>query len=512
MTTFIEKLDSRLKIIFVSVAVGMIVAHGMTVFNKYAVHDEVGHLFGTIEYVLFRLNIKFGRWGLDLFQYFVSHFWGRSGEADTFSMPLMSGLYIVFFLSLTVFFIVKLLNIKNTVTCFLLGALFVTYPFMATLFAFNFLAPYYIFSLFLSVAGAFLLCQGKKIYFLSGIFAVVFSLSIYQAFFPITLSLIFLFFIKNVSDDAEKEEKSFYKIFFYLAGCGLALGIYLGISYWLVHSYNTSLTGYQHIDKMGQEGFFTYIRRVGVAYSEFFSPLSSFPLNTKYIYYLVLLLCFTLQLFLCAHFPVKKKCQTLLLVLVFPLAVNFVYIMCPHDDSESYRIVTLALWIGHLMVFVWFSFLLENIHASKAGAIRKAGYIVLSVMVLMCGRIDNICYFQIAFNQARTNSYFTSLIAQIKNTEGYRQEYPVAYINEFDKQDGNVKDMPFLNPSIPPYWGTKWLINNYAWKEFVAYWCAYKPDLVSGKDFENLPEVQAMPRYPDYGSIKVINNTVVVKF
>ncbi|MBR1777795.1 MAG: hypothetical protein IJ752_04330 [Alphaproteobacteria bacterium] len=57
-----------------------------------------------------------------------------------------------------------------------------------------------------------------------------------------------------------------------------------------------------------------------------------------------------------------------------------------------------------------------------------------------------------------------------------------------------------------------WLVNDYMWKEFVSNWCAYSPDFARSEDFENLPEVQEIPHYPDYASIKVIRNTVVVKF
>ena len=43
-------------------------------------------------------------------------------------------------------------------------------------------------------------------------------------------------------------------------------------------------------------------------------------------------------------------------------------------------------------------------------------------------------------------------------------------------------------------------------------WCAYKPQLGEKELFENTNQVKNMPHYPDFGSIQVINETIVVKF
>ena len=55
-------------------------------------------------------------------------------------------------------------------------------------------------------------------------------------------------------------------------------------------------------------------------------------------------------------------------------------------------------------------------------------------------------------------------------------------------------------------------INNYAWRDFVDKWCGYKPLVGNEEEFKQIPEVRNMPSYPDSGSIKVIDKTVVIKF
>ena len=81
-------------------------------------------------------------------------------------------------------------------------------------------------------------------------------------------------------------------------------------------------------------------------------------------------------------------------------------------------------------------------------------------------------------------------------------------------KDKNVRKMSFAwASSIPtPFYGTFFMLNSYAKKEFMNHWLAYKPNYLDAEDYEKLPEVQMMPHYPDKGSIKLINDVIVVKF
>ena len=105
------------------------------------------------------------------------------------------------------------------------------------------------------------------------------------------------------------------------------------------------------------------------------------------------------------------------------------------------------------------------------------------------------------------------MIAAIKSTEDYKDEYPVAFINPNQIRDKTMREIGELNAlNISPYFGTDGLLNNYVWGNFLNIWCAYKPDQADPGQFVDLPEVTSMPHYPDQGSIKVVNETVVVKF
>ena len=55
-------------------------------------------------------------------------------------------------------------------------------------------------------------------------------------------------------------------------------------------------------------------------------------------------------------------------------------------------------------------------------------------------------------------------------------------------------------------------MNNWAWEQFLARWCGFEAQTVDPEKVKAWPEVKAMHCYPDDGSIRVIRDTVVVKF
>lgn len=92
---------------------------------------------------------------------------------------------------------------------------------------------------------------------------------------------------------------------------------------------------------------------------------------------------------------------------------------------------------------------------------------------------------------------------------------PVAYINGDKKNEENLHLDPFDNLfRIMPYdFSTN--INAYNWTYYMKIWCGYSPTQISEDDILVLSqseEVKAMPSYPDDGSIRIIDEIIVVKF
>ena len=95
--------------------------------------------------------------------------------------------------------------------------------------------------------------------------------------------------------------------------------------------------------------------------------------------------------------------------------------------------------------------------------------------------------------------------------EGYEDTLPIAFIKNGDIEDSTLKEIFVWDYfSINPYRDIDYIFN-YDWWLYISTWLGFSPERVDSKKFETMPQVIEMPCYPDYGSIKIIDETVVVK-
>ena len=130
-------------------------------------------------------------------------------------------------------------------------------------------------------------------------------------------------------------------------------------------------------------------------------------------------------------------------------------------------------------------------------------------------RFDNECYLRIHFTQAQATRYFSSLVTRIQSTKNYNSWQNVCYIGTPNpgREDNSAEEIAeFQHIEVVPYYGFRSAVQDWVWKKYLRIWCGYTAHEVDASYFQDNPEVQAMPRYPDEGSIKVIDDTLIVKF
>ena len=172
---------------------------------------------------------------------------------------------------------------------------------------------------------------------------------------------------------------------------------------------------------------------------------------------------------------------------------------------------------SQLFLFVYFAWLLENLslkHLRFEKAVSSIATVTLAALLLMYCRLDNRCYLKATYAQQEAISYFTTLVSQIKGTDGYRDELPVVFLNRNSDtslhpgDDGHFRDIAYrpYNLDVNGY------VTSYSWQNFMRQWTGYSPIIVEAAEFAELDEVKNMPHYPDDGSIRVIQDTVVINF
>lgn len=145
--------------------------------------------------------------------------------------------------------------------------------------------------------------------------------------------------------------------------------------------------------------------------------------------------------------------------------------------------------------------------------INKFVEICILITIINYIYVANIVYTKISFLQEQTNAYYTVLITQIKSCEDYQDEMPVIFIGAGGIQDETftVNDKYRTMLTLATNDLKDW-VNDYSYIRYMRYHCGFEPEIVGWDAVEgSYDEIRQMPNYPDYGSIKVIDNVVVVK-
>lgn len=503
-----RKYSLQIRTAFFSALIFGLVSQGTGLFNKLSHHDDIACLFdaGT--------GVSSGRWMLQVFGWLEGLFYGNVNT----SLPLFNGLTAIVCIGIAAGLLVDLLKIRNQVYCALLGCMMVSFPFVTALFAYMFTAHTYMIGMLLMVCSAVLVC-GKTPWWakIPAIFLGAASVGIYQSFIPMLLSILILYDLKLLSGEEDLKVRDFLKLAAVQVICVLGvMAVYFAVNQFFLRKYQVELSAYSGINDMGAMPVSVYLQRIGLAYREFLNPSRGvfqdmYP-GTLHTVYRVMLAADGI---LAARLMVTawKKCKVkalllLLLFALFPLGCNFIYVM-----AENIHGLMVYGQVMQIVLLIWMLDQLEYTPSRAKQVISLLASLALAVTSVMYARFDNQCYLKDTFHQQQAISYYTTLITQIKSLEGYRPDQQLYFVNGFHTMDPtiyNIDELDFIR--LIPYWHNSTEYMHATRQAFVNRWLGFQTNWYDDPAIEKLPEVQAMPSYPRDGSVRIVNDVVVVKF
>ena len=516
---WLKNIPYKFKLVFGSVYIWGILAHGMALFNKLSFHDDARSLF--------KLGSTYpsGRWMLGILSELEKLFY----MDGSFSLPLFNGFLSMLFIALAACTIISLLDIKNDFLCCFIGGLMVVFPAVTGYFAYIFCAHVYTLAMFMSVYGVYLVMRHETPWgFISGTLLMTLSTGIYQAFIPVYLCLFVLGLLHRFSS-VEEVHSNKVPLLSYIKYCLpsllrvlssviLSLVLYFAINKLALQLSGASLATYKGLDQMGQASLQEYYSRLHHTITGYLNPShwrssNLYPHSTLIIYYICLLGILIMGLQMLLRMLRSQPWAALLcalLLCVFPLCANFSAMMVTVGEVHA------LMLYSQLFNFILFAWLADNVQINRRTLSKAFTTFVCLLCItlnLMYSRFDNKCYFKAQLSQQQAVSFFNVLISRIQGTEGYSDELPLAIVNE-----GMLKSDILWNPEeledfyLVGYANADYYVNIGSWDYFVRNYCGFQPKLADASAFESLPEVIEMPHYPDAGSVKVINDVVIVKY
>lgn len=487
-----------------------VICHFYMMTNKITNHDDIEQLYNKMD-----LSTS-GRWFLE--------YAGSIGSY--FSMPWVNGSLILVYLSLSNALVIGLFNIKDRLLIILVSALTMSITTIVSLFVFMNSADAYYLGYLFSVLAAFLYIRNAKWGKFAFIFLNVFSLAIYQIFFGISISLVFIYYILEFINNKSTIKDTSVKVL--LLGI-ISLFSLFAYVFSVKYIFKIELTSYKGIKNIGSIDFAYIPIGIARAYSEIYlfflkDRLSQFD-YIKYLNWMLFVSFFAMY-----GFILNKKLKSLgerlfaiILLLLTPLAINFIYI------ASGNTLVDLRMVGAYICVYIFIILIFRQVikeldlyKNSVKKIIVALSYIIPIILVLTVSRfyiVTNKAYMTLDIDSRNLASYTTRVLTRIEEKSFYNKKKEIVFLglpdisNEFSDSytTDDVYAITYFRRKIPSRWHwTLYPLRYSAFPNKIQYF--EKKDFNSNKDKELEKLIKKAQLFPKDEAIFEYNNKIYVKF
>lgn len=519
-----DNIDKRIKMCFLSAFICGLFAHIYALTNHLYNYDELWHTptgFGT--------GLEVGRWALSITVWIQKVLFD-----DCFTIPFINGTLTIILYAVAACFVVLSLDIKDEFYAIIVGGLMTTFPALTCRMFFMFTTHYYAIGIAMAAAGAWIIAK-KKLNILKVMIAIaltVYGMAIYQANFTTAVcilvgNLLVWFITENV-----ELKTAIKKCINYVLYLGTCIALFLVGSKIALSITGKQMETYENLDKMGQLSMEQLIEGISRCYKTFFKLpiIDVYSMNPNRIVKIAFLTCFLVFLYTFVKVWMMKK-EVYLKVLVslvfavLPIAVNLIIIMAI-SSGTMYSIMVYEI----VFVFIISIACLEAIRTCNSDItavpnkmiidkvetlLNSVTAVMLVITVITYIWFANGNYLAMEYTNQHDNAYYQTLMTQIKSVDGYHADMPITMIGK-PVVDSTYTRQDMIGRTFNISGKSSTNINAYSSWNIMTRVLGYDPVNRNSDEeeeyFRGLDEVNDMPCYPSSGSIKIIDDTIVIKF
>lgn len=383
--------------------------------------------------------ITSGRWFLSV----------ACGISSYFTLPWLIGLLSILCLGLAAVTLVEFLDVKSAGAIIVISGLLVSFPTLASTFAYVFTMDGYMLAVFLAILSV-LLTKKYKWGFIGGGISLAFSMGIYQSYLAFAVLLSIYGILMIAMEHGTVKEKICGSLKYLYMGV-LGAGGYYVILQVLLKIQGKELASYQGINGMGTVEGAGIVGTIKKMYSDFFAFTldGNVLMNNVFSVGAVVVLAMLAAVVLVVCILKKKWWKSLwlyillgLLAVGLPIASNMILFISP---DVTYHALMRYQWVLYPILFVAFVEKACRERADKENA--KAAWVnflvVLAAGVLTWNYVvtDNIAYSNLQKKYEKTYAYCIRLLDRIEQTEGYYQGIPIAMVGVVGDEAYPVTDI-----------------------------------------------------------------------
>lgn len=441
------------------------------------------------------------------------------GFSSFYTIPWLIGVLGLFFLSLAAAALVELLEIRRIWAVVLTGGLLVSFPALASTFAYVFTMDGYMLALLLAVL-AVLFTKKYPMGFIPGAVCLAFSMGTYQAYlsFAMILSLYAVLMLAAGQGGVKgKMKKS--ACYLYMGVIGAAL--YYVILQILLKIQGRELASYQGIDGMASgasaNSLFSTVKNMYYDFLAFSLKggilFQSIPSAAACLVFLLAVLgaafCFGRN---------RKGWKNpfffaimIITLAIFPMITNVILLISPH---VTYHLLMRYQWILIPIGLLAFAGR-DNGDVKGYAWVEWAAFGAAFVLVFHYAVVDNIAYSNLEKRYEKTYAYCVRLLDRIEQTEGYYPGIPIAMIGQVSDEQypGTDISLPVTSNMIGLN-GDSLLYTGDNYREFIRHYLGATLNILPAEAMAEMyysEEYRTMDSFPGENSICIIDGVMYVK-
>lgn len=503
---WIGKISGEYRFAFLSAFLMGLFIHMPVMLSDIPNHDGLGSLY-------FDQNmITSGRWFLTI----------ACGFSTYFTIPWVIGLLGILFLALTCVVLTGLFGLKDRGGILLTAGLLVSFPALASTFAYVFTLDGYMLALLLAVLSVWCVSkvQGAR-GICMGAVCLAFSLGTYQAYLPFAVLLcvyeiLRLFMGETLQKTTRGKIKAALR---YLFMGILGAVLYYGILQVLLKLEGKTLDTYQGINGLGTSSGLG----VGTLIS-MFRDFLSFSVKGNVLFNNVFSAVALVGLVLAAVWVFgalakerkwwKSPWFFVIItgaVCIIPFGTNIILLVSP---NVTYHLLMRYQWV--VLLLCLFHFVLSYAKTDKGGMMAVwVAHLAAFVLVFNYALSDNIGYSNLEKRYEKTYAYCVRLLDRMEQTEGYYQGIPIAMVgvvgyNPFPETDITLS----VTSNMIGLSGDTLLYTGENYQVFMKNYLGATLNILSPEETKDIyfsEEYIAMESFPAASSVKVVDGIMYVK-
>ncbi len=507
---FHNKISSAIITVFFSTFFLGLLTHFYFMVNKLPSPDDVTTLFSDL------------RWADTLGRWFT---WIPAKIRGTTSTPWLYGTLGLFYLALANCFLVRLFDIQNKIVCFLIAGITVTFPSITCMFSYEYMFDVYCLSILFDFSAAYLIAKKSWGWSIPAVILIACSIGIYQSHFSFVCGVLLLYLMIEDLENKRSTAELFSHAIRFLITLSAGLGLY-----WIVlkfSSRHTPLTSYQNINNMGHITPGNILPSVKDAYLRLFGFFFKNERGVNLSFSGILL---EAVLIICLFLAIKQIVQNrlslgkillfCLFTALFPLAINLIYVMA--YGSKIHMVVFHSAVLLLILPAVWSDKIKPSFKKKKYLLWLQSGITaVLCIFIYNYIVLANKAYESMDLSYKLAMSFSTRLVERIEEFPDYSIDKQVILVGYASSVPGTTpinysKKLDQMTGMGPKYN----IIDAYNYANFLQNYCGfgskyinyYRADLTGRLSPDEISQVDAMPVYPQQGSIQEVGKAILVKF